>query len=194
MIASRAGRQGSNGETIPPASHVFVCANDACRLRYSSICFSFEGSDTVQLPPRGKSINLNMIQINDTSVYGLVFNHLRTLWHSQVKLVSKTADWRAGKPFVATAVQSFSHAIVNGTQFGACTSYRGKGTSFAYIDGRVAVRIQYILSVKHDRRDPTLAVLSTAFAIVERFTSAGIPPMPWENRYVIISQRSHLYY
>ena len=123
-----------------------------------------------------------MIQINGTSLYGLVFNYLRTLWHSQVKLVSKTTDWRAGEPFVATAIQSFSHARVNGAQFGGCTSYKGKGTSFAYIDGRIAVQIQYILSVKHERRDPRLAALSTAFAIVKRFTSAGIPLMPWDNR------------
>ncbi|ETW82454.1 hypothetical protein HETIRDRAFT_426132 [Heterobasidion irregulare TC 32-1] len=115
------------------------------------------GSDEVELPPRGKRINLNMIQINGTSLYGLIFNYLQILWNSQ----------QAGKPFVATAVQSFSHAHVNGIQFGACTSYRGKGISFAYMDGRIAVQIQHILSVKHECRDPRLAALLTAFAIVK---------------------------
>ena len=140
----------------------------------------FEGS--VELPPRGKRINLNALKIPNMSVYRHVFEFLQKLWGTEVNLVSKTGNWRAGEPFVATAVQSYSHVIVNGTKFGACTSHQGKGNSFAFIDGRIAVRIRYLLSVKHDRRDTSLPSLSTTFAIVEHFNNDGIPQMPWENK------------
>lgn len=136
----------------------------------------------VQLPRGGKHINLNSIKFHDKPIYIQVFEYLRKLWQSEVNLVSKTSYWRTGEPFVATKVRSFSHVIINGTRFGACTSHRGKGTSFAFIDGRVAVRIQYLLFVKHDRRDPTKAPLSTTFAVVERFKDHNVPEMPWSSQ------------
>ena len=123
-----------------------------------------------------------MINIAGTSLYHPVFVYLRALWQREVLLVPKTSDSRAGEPFVATTVESFSHVIVNGTRFGACTSHRGQGTSFAYIDGRVAVRIQYLFRVKHDRRNRTLPSLSTSFAIVERFRNDGLLHMPWTSQ------------
>ena len=136
----------------------------------------------VQLPGGGKRINLNNIQIHQRSVYELVFQYLCTLWQLEVNLIPKSGNWRSSEPFVATEVKCFSYVKVNGTRFGACTSSRGKGTSFAFIDGRVAVRISYLLLVKHEQCDSTKPPLSTTLAIVKRFKDDNVPEMPWFSK------------
>lgn len=209
MITSRSRRHGTHGAfeviaesvlsgqtqgTVPPSRDATSSIHNPppafllLSLRSHILTHFFlnlPGCDTIELPQKGMQVDLNSISINGAAVYQLAFQFLRDLWRDEVKLVSSSSNWRTGEPFVATAVELFSHVIVNGTRFGACTSHRGKGTSFAYIDHREAVRIQYIIFANHERRDTTLAPLSTTFAIVERFTNDDIPKMPWMNREVI---------
>ena len=129
-------------------------------------------------------MDLKSIEIDSVDVYRLVFEFLRTLWRSEVNLVSNTGSARDGEPFVGTTVVSFSHISVNGTRFGTWSSHRGKGTSYAFIDGRQAVRIRSIFQVHHDHHDITQDPLVTTFIIVVRFKKEGLPRMPWSDQSV----------
>ncbi|KAI0062605.1 hypothetical protein BV25DRAFT_1915767 [Artomyces pyxidatus] len=129
-------------------------------------------------PAENKLVNLNLI-----GHYHLVFEYLRDLWADEVKLVVETGDWMNGEPYVGHTVCSFSHCFVHGMRFGASTAHRGRGCSYAFIDKRVPVRIDYIFTTTHERQDNSQPPLRTSFAIVCRFiTSDSIPDMPWYSR------------
>lgn len=72
---------------------------------------------------------------------------------------------------------------VNRVPYGAFTHTRGIGASYAYIDGRIPVRIAYILRLNRTCRNPRLPKLEADVAIVQRFQNDGtLPVMPWFMR------------
>lgn len=125
------------------------------------------------------------VSLRQLGLYGLVLRYFQHLWSEEVQLVADTASVDSGEPFVAVAIKSYSHVHVHGLRYGSFHTHRGKGSSYAYIDGRQPVRINYILYVEHIRRDHMLPQLEHACAIVQRFVrDDSIPEMPWELRYV----------
>ncbi|ETW77181.1 hypothetical protein HETIRDRAFT_327229 [Heterobasidion irregulare TC 32-1] len=155
MIASRGHREGSNEH------------------------------DKIELPQQSTSVDIKRIQIGNTNIYPIVFKFLCDLWSAQVNLVSNTSNWRAGEPFVATAMWLYLHTLVNGTHFGAYTHQQGKGISYAFMDDRQAICIHHIFHVQHDRQDSNLPPLVTTLAIITRFISENLPQLPWSNHQVL---------
>ncbi|KAI0314173.1 hypothetical protein OF83DRAFT_469510 [Amylostereum chailletii] len=127
-----------------------------------------------------------VVNIKTLGLYQLILLHLQLLWRGNVQLVFDLGIWHPGQePFVGTAARSFSHALVGGLRFGACTAHRGRGTSYAYMDGRVPVQIQYIIRVTHPRQDTAAPDLQASFAVVRRFVQdPSLPHMPWSRRSV----------
>ncbi|PCH36567.1 hypothetical protein WOLCODRAFT_20614 [Wolfiporia cocos MD-104 SS10] len=134
-----------------------------------------ERGDRIQFPHYSKKINLRCV-----GIYGLILRHPQDLWSADVQLVPDSASVQDGEPFVALSTPSVSHVFVDGLRYGVSTSHRGIGCSYAYIDGRTPVRIDYLLRVEHFCRDPTLPPLRLDCAVVRRFVSdPSIPAMPW---------------
>ncbi|RDX44360.1 hypothetical protein OH76DRAFT_1458045 [Lentinus brumalis] len=117
------------------------------------------------------------------NLYTRVFEYLQDLWRDTVTLIIDTATGIPGESFVATAIASYSHVRVSGIKYGASTSPRGRGCSYAYMDGRQAVRIDHLFRIVHPRQDPRLPSLETTCAVVCPFVADGdLPEMPWAPR------------
>nr|KAI0044328.1 hypothetical protein FA95DRAFT_1497273 [Auriscalpium vulgare] len=137
--------------------------------------------DRVVLARQGTAENLNKM-----GLYDMAFVYLKDFWKDEVSLVPDAGDWEGDvEPFFSNRVRSFASCFVNEMRFGACTNYRGKGYSYAYIDDGVPVKIQYIFQATHLRRDPTKDDLTTTFAFVQRFLPDATV-FPWHTRYANI--------
>lgn len=127
------------------------------------------------------------LKLLQEGLYGLVFAHLRLVWQDTINLVPGTASPDDGDPFLGRHVRSHASATVANVRYGSANTQRGKGYSYGYIHGRTPVKIEYILSIKHPRRDPELPPLEHQCAIVRPFLpSPRGNAMPWAHRYVSV--------
>ncbi|KAH9932536.1 uncharacterized protein B0H18DRAFT_903868, partial [Fomitopsis serialis] len=134
--------------------------------------------ERVKLPSQSKKLKLRQL-----GVYALILCFLQETWSKSVQLVADTAPADAGEPFVAVNIPSYSNILVDGLRYGAYDTHRGRNSCYAYIDGRVPVRITHIFHVRHSRRDRSLAALECTCAVVQRFVyDEDIPDMPWATR------------
>ncbi|KAH7917473.1 hypothetical protein BV22DRAFT_1026280 [Leucogyrophana mollusca] len=121
--------------------------------------------------------DVNIHQLSD-DVYDATFAYLRMLWHDRVDLRRNNDISGQGSNFMGLAT-SHTHVWYQSKRYGASTTHRGRSARFAYIHGRVAAEIQYILRVTH--KEPGLLELTTDIAIVRRFhQDDALPHFPWE--------------
>ncbi|KAH9846575.1 hypothetical protein C2E23DRAFT_710235, partial [Lenzites betulinus] len=88
-----------------------------------------------------------------------------------------------GSAFVGRVVPAYSHVVVAGLRYGASTAHQGRKHQYAYIRGREAMQIKYILQVSYTdaRGRPLLANI----AIVQPFIESELEQsMPWQSRAV----------
>lgn len=108
---------------------------------------------------------------------------MRAEWADQVQLKPDTATLLPGESFVAVAVKSHATVDVCGLRYGASTSPHGAKSCYAYMDGRQAVRIDYLLHIVHPRDDPASPPLTATCAVVRPFQhDDSLPEMPWALR------------
>ncbi|KAI0351281.1 hypothetical protein OH77DRAFT_1567406 [Trametes cingulata] len=131
----------------------------------------------VRFPNENRKIDLKR-----ESLYALVFTYLRRDWQDEVALIPDTSARDVpGSAFVGQRVSSFSHVVVHGQRYGASTAHRGKSHQYAYVSGRQAVRINYILQVSH--RAASGKELVANIAIVQPFIASDrAEMMPWASR------------
>ena len=126
------------------------------------------------------------MSLTDLGFYNIVFEYLCQLWQDEFTLVSQhsAGPWgRTREPFVGENTRLHSSIVVYGHRFGCYTSLRGRGLSFAYIDGRTPVRIEYILHVVHPREHLSYPSISATLILVRRLVwDESIPKMPWDHR------------
>lgn len=93
-------------------------------------------------------------------------------------LISDAGASQAGTMFQSRHVKSFATANIRGLKYGAFESNRGNNCSYAYVKGRQAAQISYILSVSIPQSD--LPPLEANLVIIRRFKNVADPPvMPW---------------
>lgn len=98
----------------------------------------------------------------------------RELWPNET-LVSDVGQLLDGI-VLPTFINSFTTVTVKNIKYGASTDPRGRSLRYAFIDGRVPVRIEHILHLELDRPRLRSDVL-----IVRRFVPVlgEEPIMPW---------------
>lgn len=139
----------------------------------------------IQLPSQYQNVNLR--KLSNGANYNAIFRYLQTLWADEVALVPDTAPSSVGEPFVARKVRSYTHIHVMGVCYGVTLNHRGKSWRYAYIEGRVPVRIIFLFHVKQERNNAP--PLEHTLAVVQRFKECEDDlNLPWERRYV------HQYY
>ncbi|KAG0702210.1 hypothetical protein DFH29DRAFT_805341 [Suillus ampliporus] len=131
---------------------------------------------SVTYPRFHKTIRLQTV---DMALYGLVLQHLQEEWqelgiliHADVVLADRGACFMGH-------VTSFSHVFVETLRYGAATQPRRRSARYAYINGRIAVEIEWIFKVdiEYEQQDQ----LSKTVAIVCRFTTNDeVPQFPWD--------------
>ncbi|KAF8576758.1 hypothetical protein K439DRAFT_1655194 [Ramaria rubella] len=134
-------------------------------------------NEPIKFPAHSARLNLH-----DVGYYGLVLEHLRMTFMNTVQLVPEAGIYADPdvECFNGRSICSFSNALVSNQRYGAGNYTRGKGSCFAYIDGRSPVRIEYILKITHERRDDTLPPLTTQCAIIRHFyRDSKIPDLDW---------------
>ncbi len=84
-------------------------------------CVDIFAAELIVYPKYGRKINLK-----HTSLYHLVYEHLRKEWQDMTALIPDMAPHtQHGTAFIAVVVPSFSHIIVAGVHYSASTAHRG---------------------------------------------------------------------
>ncbi|KAJ7158985.1 hypothetical protein C8R43DRAFT_882381 [Mycena crocata] len=100
--------------------------------------------------------------------YRLVLSYLQKLWGPQfVVLPDVSTPENDNEISFPGDVESFSHLWVKKRRYGAGEEHRGQSAKYAYIDGRVPVRIDHLFRVRHKISEDRKMV--TSFAILRRF-------------------------
>ncbi|KAJ7751437.1 hypothetical protein B0H16DRAFT_1318064 [Mycena metata] len=134
-------------------------------------------SDAIEFSRFSKTKNLRELGPNH---YRLVLQYLKELWGPDLVVLPDVSMPTADNEIsVSAEVESFSHAWVKKRRFGAGEEHRGQSAKYGYINGRVPVRIDHILRVKHKISDTTSLV--ACFAILRRFQPCtDIFNWPWD--------------
>jgi hypothetical protein len=119
-------------------------------------------------------------------IFRAAFNYLRQLWAPHVNLVAGVPSAR--RPELNTA--SFNSNAVSYANFrrgkqlyGSANSHHGRSAQYAYVNGRVPVKIEYILEAKQTFNGVTL---TASFAVVRCFQRGhDMPDFPWAMRSVL---------
>jgi hypothetical protein len=133
-----------------------------------SICIA-----TVKFPRQFNCIkNLRLINI-----YILVLHALQ-YQYPQKQIVSDGGASKKGTMFQSRHVRSYATANIRGIKYGPSTHHRGKKCCYAYIHGRAAAQIEYILSVSIPQESSP--AIKSNIAIIRRFQEVQNKPlMPW---------------
>ena len=128
---------------------------------------------TVKFPRQFNCIK-NLRSIN---IYVLVLHALQCQY-PQKQIVSDSGASKIGTMFQSRHVRSYATANIRGIKYGASTHHRGKKCCYAYIHGRAAAQIEYILSVSVPQEDSPALELN--LGIIRRFREVqNAPVMPW---------------
>ena len=128
---------------------------------------------TIKFPRQFNHIK-NLRSIN---IYILL---LRALQHQypQKQIVSDSGASKKGTMFQSRHATAYATANIRGIKYGASTNHRGKQCCYAYIYGRAAARIEYILSISIPQENTPAIELN--LAIIRRFQVVqNKPVMPW---------------
>ncbi|KII96110.1 hypothetical protein PLICRDRAFT_26330 [Plicaturopsis crispa FD-325 SS-3] len=133
-----------------------------------------DNSVAVIFPKQFQLLNLRPLDL-----YGIVLDFARAHW-PDLSIVSETGARQPGLLFKSSGIKSYSTVCVRGIKYGAYTLHRGKAYAHAYIRGRDACRIEYILSLSIPQ--PSGDPLVQSVAIVRPFvTDNKIPVTPWQE-------------
>ncbi|KAG1730535.1 uncharacterized protein EDB91DRAFT_1239083 [Suillus paluster] len=121
------------------------------------------------------------LQTLNPMLYGLVLQFLQDEWgelgfviHADVVLADH------GTCFMGY-VKSYSHVFVEALHYGAATQPCGKSARYAYFNGQVAVKIQWIFKIDMEYEDQ--GEISKTVAVVCPFvTDDNMPAFPWDLR------------
>ncbi|KAK0439175.1 hypothetical protein EV421DRAFT_1713692 [Armillaria borealis] len=116
-----------------------------------------------------------------SQLYRLIFLFLHELWKPYFKLVYDVDMSTARGPTASFAgqVKSFSHLWVEKRRYGAATTARGQSAQYAYIHGRVPVRIDYLFQAVQSFGDVDYIA---NLAVVRRFQTDEFTTalqLPW---------------
>ncbi|KAJ6530158.1 hypothetical protein B0H19DRAFT_1273823 [Mycena capillaripes] len=133
--------------------------------------------DEIDYPKFSQSKSLRQL---GSGYYRLVFEYLEQLWAPQFVLVPDVSIPSNQKEISFSGdVQSFSHLWVKKRRYGAGEEHRGQTAKYAYIDGRIPVRIDHLFRVQHKLGEEKH--LSASFAILRRFQACTqIVDFPWD--------------
>ncbi|KZV63186.1 hypothetical protein PENSPDRAFT_758171 [Peniophora sp. CONT] len=136
-------------------------------LNYLASVSQDEAADPVQFPSYKAKVNIR-------DMYDMLLDYARTLWpHARIK--SDRGMSEGDLVFYPWQVSAYPTVRVRGVKYGASTHPHGEKQCYGYIEGRRAVRIEYILSIALTEE------LTSNVAIVRRFeTDERIPSAPWD--------------
>ncbi|KAL7279486.1 hypothetical protein ACG7TL_007329 [Trametes sanguinea] len=139
-----------------------------------------DAGELIKYPRHGQRCNLRA-----HGLYSLIFHYLRDFWKDEVALIADTAFSEHGSPFIALSVPTYTHVVISGQRYGTASSHHGKAHSYAYVNGRQAVKIIRILKVEHASEDEHAPPLIANIAMVQPFIpSAQGDYLPWAARAV----------
>ena len=121
-------------------------------------------------------------------IYRAVYTYLRNLWAPQVNLIAGVPAAGSAPNTVSFSGNAVSYAnIRRGKQlYSSANAHHGRSAQFAYVNGRIPVKIDYILQAKQSFDETTLVA---SFAVVRCFQSGhDMPDFPWAIRSVGFSQ------
>ena len=114
-------------------------------------------------------------------LYGLVYSYLRDRWRDDVCLVPDTSLSEDGTPLMTQNAECYAYVMVAGVRYGASTMWQGRGSRYAYINGRQAVDILHIMKIKARTIDGR--EMCGDIAVVRRFLPTPVArQMPWASR------------
>ena len=165
-----------SAEANPGISHSPIIAYLIRSLNFCSL------ADAIIFSRFRSSINLRHLS---PDVFRAVFIYLRNLWAPHVNLIVGVAS--VGGPELNTA--SFNANAVSYANFrrgkqlyGSANAHHGRSAQYAYVNGRIPVKIEYILGVKQTFNDITF---TASFSVVRCFQRGDdMPDFPWAMRSV----------
>ena len=126
----------------------------------------------IQFPQQSSRINLRRI-----GLYAITLRFLQSNY-PQVGIVSDGGASKVGLVFQNHHIKSFPTVNVHGIKYGAITNNRGQRCCHAYVHGRMAAQIAYIISVSIPHENSS--TINLDIAIIRWFQTVPDPPiMPW---------------
>ncbi|KAI0038744.1 hypothetical protein FA95DRAFT_1613136 [Auriscalpium vulgare] len=121
----------------------------------------------IELPRQSQEVQLRTFGVSEgQQLYGLTLRFLRDLWAPHMELVTDVS-MAANATRYSGQARTFSNVIVGRRRFGVSTRSRGMAACYGYIDVRIPVRIDYLITTSQKAPDGTTYTADIAF--VRRF-------------------------
>ncbi|KAI0044811.1 hypothetical protein FA95DRAFT_1583620 [Auriscalpium vulgare] len=121
----------------------------------------------VELPRQSQEVQLRNFGISEGQpLYGLTLQLLRDLWAPHMNIVADVSMAADATRYHGRA-RTFTNVIVGRRRFGVSTRSRGIAACYGYIDIRIPIRIDYLITTSQTAPDGTICTANIAF--IRRF-------------------------